>query len=126
MTVQHRNYELEWIKGCVGLVVGVEVGIEWYYVEWFEEGVWVEAAKMQCQLEVDRMAGNLTGEEPLCPPLPSSKIDGSEGTGPSIAHRRDSYFDRMKDSILLSRRLSTARVQCIGGIRTDPGEYVRL
>lgn len=31
----------------------------------------------------------------------SSKPDGSAGGGPSMAHRRDSYFDRMKDSILL-------------------------
>ena len=32
---------------------------------------------------------------------PSSRIDGSEGGGPSRAHRRDSYLDRMKESILL-------------------------
>lgn len=32
---------------------------------------------------------------------PDSKTDGSDGGGPSIAHRRDSYFDRMKDSTLL-------------------------
>jgi hypothetical protein len=31
----------------------------------------------------------------------SSSMDGSAGGGPSIAQRRDSYFDRMKDSILL-------------------------
>ena len=29
-----------------------------------------------------------------------SRTDGSAGGGPSIAHRRDSYFDRIKDSIL--------------------------
>ncbi len=34
---------------------------------------------------------------------PSSSTDGSLGGGPSIAHRLDSYFDRMKDSILLRR-----------------------
>jgi hypothetical protein len=32
---------------------------------------------------------------------PSSRMPGSEGGGPSRAHRRDSYFDRMNDSILL-------------------------
>ena len=31
-----------------------------------------------------------------------SKLDGSDGTGPSMAHRRESYFVRMKFSILLS------------------------
>ena len=35
-----------------------------------------------------------------------SSVDGSEGGGPSIAHRRDSYFERMKDSILLSCTLA--------------------
>lgn len=30
-----------------------------------------------------------------------SRTEGSEGRGPSIAHRRVSYFERMKDSILL-------------------------
>ena len=30
-----------------------------------------------------------------------SSVDGSDGGGPSIAHRRDSYFERMNDSILL-------------------------
>ncbi len=30
-----------------------------------------------------------------------SRTEGSEGGGPSIAHLRDSYFERMKDSILL-------------------------
>lgn len=34
-----------------------------------------------------------------CPP---SRTPGSEGGGPSRAQRRDSYFDRMKDSILLT------------------------
>ena len=33
--------------------------------------------------------------------LPPSKTDGSSGGGPSNAHRRDSYLERMKDSILL-------------------------
>ena len=32
---------------------------------------------------------------------PPSRTLGSEGGGPSMAQRRDSYFDRMKDSILL-------------------------
>ena len=35
-----------------------------------------------------------------------SRIDGSKGGGPSRAHRRDSYFERMKDSILLERDTS--------------------
>lgn len=30
-----------------------------------------------------------------------SRIDGSSGGGPSMAHRRDSYLERMKDSTLL-------------------------
>lgn len=30
-----------------------------------------------------------------------SRTEGSVGIGPSIAHRLDSYLDRMKDSILL-------------------------
>lgn len=33
---------------------------------------------------------------------PPSRMAGSEGGGPSRAQRRDSYFDRMNDSILLS------------------------
>lgn len=32
-----------------------------------------------------------------------SKIDGSAGGGPSSAHLRDSYLERMNDSILLKR-----------------------
>ena len=40
-----------------------------------------------------------TGEAAL-PPPPSS-TEGSRGGGPSIAQRRDSYFERMNDSILL-------------------------
>lgn len=31
----------------------------------------------------------------------ASRTDGSEGEGPSMAHRRDSYFERINDSILL-------------------------
>lgn len=34
-------------------------------------------------------------------PAPDSRTEGSVGGGPSIAHRRDSYLERMKDSILL-------------------------
>jgi hypothetical protein len=34
-------------------------------------------------------------------PDSSSKIDGSEGGGPSSAHLRVSYLERMNDSILL-------------------------
>lgn len=41
--------------------------------------------------------GNRTGAAP-----PLSSTDGSAGGGPSIAHRRVSYLDRMKDSILWS------------------------
>ena len=36
---------------------------------------------------------------------PLSRTAGSEGGGPSIAQRRDSYFERMKDSILLCVRV---------------------
>lgn len=32
---------------------------------------------------------------------PPSRMAGSEGGGPSSAQRRDSYFDRINDSILL-------------------------
>jgi len=32
---------------------------------------------------------------------PPSRTLGSGGGGPSFAHRRDSYLERMKDSILL-------------------------
>lgn len=35
------------------------------------------------------------------PAPPDSSVLGSEGGGPSIAHLRLSYFDRMNDSILL-------------------------
>ena len=35
-------------------------------------------------------------------PLSSSRTEGSEGGAPSIAQRRDSYLDRMNDSILWS------------------------
>lgn len=30
-----------------------------------------------------------------------SNVEGSAGGGPSIAHRRDSYLERIKESILL-------------------------
>ena len=33
--------------------------------------------------------------------VPSSRMEGSSGGGPSRAQRRDSYFDRIYDSILL-------------------------
>lgn len=33
--------------------------------------------------------------------VPLSSTDGSVGGGPSIAQRRDSYFERMNESILL-------------------------
>jgi hypothetical protein len=36
-----------------------------------------------------------------CAELPFSRTAGSEGGGPSIAQRFDSYFDRINDSILL-------------------------
>ena len=39
-------------------------------------------------------AGSDTGAE-------SSRMEGSAGGGPSCAHLRVSYFDRMNDSILL-------------------------
>lgn len=32
---------------------------------------------------------------------PESRTEGSEGGGPSMAQRRDSYLDRMNESILL-------------------------
>jgi len=41
--------------------------------------------------------GNATGAPP------ESRTDGSEGGGPSKAHLRDSYLDRMNDSILLGK-----------------------
>lgn len=47
--------------------------------------------------EEDRAAG--AGEEET--PAPDSRTEGSVGGGPSMAQRRDSYLDRMKDSILL-------------------------
>lgn len=45
----------------------------------------------------DRGAGGLV----LAPAPPCSSTLGSLGGGPSNAHRRDSYLDRIKDSILL-------------------------
>jgi hypothetical protein len=36
---------------------------------------------------------------------PESRTDGSEGGGPSKAHLRDSYLDRMNDSILLGKEV---------------------
>lgn len=44
----------------------------------------------------------VTGAETELPEL-SSKMEGSEGDGPSSAHLRVSYLERMKDSILLKR-----------------------
>lgn len=41
------------------------------------------------------------------------------GGGPSIAHLRDSYFERMKDSILLFVVLERWRGLSRGGGRTD-------
>jgi len=32
--------------------------------------------------------------------VPCSKVEGSDGGGPSMAHLRDSYLERMKESIL--------------------------
>lgn len=51
-------------------------------------------------------AGNFVwwdGEETTPPTLSFSRTLGSRGGDPSIAQRRVSYFDRMKDSILLER-----------------------
>lgn len=39
-------------------------------------------------------------------PAPDSRTEGSAGGGPSIAQRRDSYLERIKDSILLLVRAS--------------------
>lgn len=47
------------------------------------------------------------------------RVAGS-GKGPSIAHRLDSYFERMKASILLfgmQRRLTISRIVCIRSSR---------
>ena len=40
-------------------------------------------------------------EEEAGAEAPLSSMEGSVGGGPSKAHLRDSYFERMKDSILL-------------------------
>lgn len=37
----------------------------------------------------------------VCWEEPLSNVEGSSGGGPSRAQRRDSYLERMKDSILL-------------------------
>jgi hypothetical protein len=42
-------------------------------------------------------------------PPPCSSSAGSAGGGPSIAHLRLSYFDRMNDSILLSMSACVGR-----------------
>ena len=39
-------------------------------------------------------------------PPAESRIDGSSGGGPSIAHLFDSYLERMNDSILLRENLA--------------------
>lgn len=40
--------------------------------------------------------------------LSLSKKEGSFGGGPSSAQRRDSYFERINDSILLKRMVTTS------------------
>jgi hypothetical protein len=48
-----------------------------------------------------------------------SSTDGSDGGGPSIAHRRDSYLERMNESILLYQRIKPGR----GNVR---GKYALI
>jgi hypothetical protein len=55
---------------------------------------------------------------------PFSSDLGSEGSGPSMAHRLVSYFERIKDSILLSRQRANRLQQ--GSGHTDREAYGQL
>lgn len=68
------------------------------------------------EVEGDGIAG-ITGAGASSTAAPSSRTDGSDGGGPSFAHLRDSYFERINDSILL--KMVT---QCMIGGRED-GTY---
>jgi hypothetical protein len=52
-------------------------------------------------IEPGMEAGEETAAASSAGDWPPSRTLGSEGGGPSRAQRRESYFDRMKDSILL-------------------------
>ena len=43
-----------------------------------------------------------------------SNVEGSAGGGPSTAHRRDSYLERIKESILLYNEVVSVCVQVEG------------
>lgn len=56
------------------------------------------------EVEGDGRAG-MTGAGTSSTAAPSSRTDGSEGGGPSFAHLRDSYLERMYESILLGKKI---------------------
>lgn len=58
----------------------------------------MDGADDTCKGRVDVSEGKGTGALPA-----DSRTDGSVGGGPTNAHLRDSYFERMNDSILLNR-----------------------
>jgi hypothetical protein len=63
-----------------------------------DAGVATGASVCACPV---RSEGTLHGRsQNTCSAAPSS-TDGSSGSGPSIAHRRDSYLERINESILL-------------------------
>ena len=52
-------------------------------------------------------------------PEPLSRTDGSAGGGPSSAHLRDSYLERMKDSILLGTGGQTVSIAFLNRPKRD-------
>lgn len=55
----------------------------------------------------------------------SSRVDGSEGGGPSRAHRLDSYFERMNESSLLKPSSGKLRSETQRKL-TVPGAYAQV
>jgi hypothetical protein len=73
-----------------------------------------------------RLEGTLHGKsQNTCSAAPSS-TDGSSGSGPSIAHRRDSYLERINESILLQERIKRVEGKASVKVRTDPEVYAQV
>lgn len=64
-------------------------------------GAWVGRARVDVWDEPVSKSGAAAASPLDADCAGPSRMDGSEGGGPSMAHRRVSYLERIKDSILL-------------------------
>jgi hypothetical protein len=82
-----------WVREAVAGVVVVTTGAVDGEVMGGERGGEIRASDTGT-VAVEESAGVL-----------DSNVEGSSGGGPSFAHRRDSYLERMKESILLLKKV---------------------